>query len=884
MLRWIDELNGEREADERARRIKNEIRRIKFDKEYPDAKKRLRFLYDELDRIEFKADYISVVMDSAVDYRRACRGFKVNGERFVRLVGTPGGIKMSTIVFVSERLAPELRRRIDNGRDMTKEFVPAKLEAYRALTCSGSVPVSMPTGIAVISEKELNFTEPAIMLRDGDNGGEPVMTFDSNADIALNMCDGCGMMLPSLAERWSRDVDLDYVACGFNLRAAFTKGMVFAFDFVDFAENVAHNYMIRDIWGNEVDLHNVELILTGSMVKLWSSYSSCDDFISNSLRNHYTFNVTKACPKRLDNERLTNYQFLQSFALDDDDLDELLEPTIRELHDIMSDDPMTGVLFMKGTHLTERNVWNTSDDAIKGIMVDSELYHDPYVKSKIRQSVQGRITDAKIGRIKVHGNYSIIAGDLYALCEHMFGMPIHGILKAGELYSEYWKGTDKVVCFRAPMSCHNNIRTQNVCRSEEASYWFRYIQTGTILNVHDSLTHALNGADFDGDLIFLTDNPVLIRRTENLPVIMCEQGNARKVVPSEEDFITSNINGFGDDIGKITNRITAMFDVQSRFEPGSIEYETLAYRIQAGQLLQQAAIDRIKGIISNPMPREWYNRSSVHKMPESTPEERSRKELYLKIVADRKPYFQRYIYSEVMRTYKSYINRAEGNCTSRFRMPISELMSLEEPSEEQKEFIMWYSVRMPVGIHDCVMNRICRRIEHETASGINSAQTRPYDYSVLLSDTVGTQSMKFAVGNAMREYGYEIERIAVQYRDNPTKKMFDGKAALQRFVEETMLLKCPNADTACDIAIRHCMRRRSNMNFLWDLFGDMLVDRMLRVKGYTMTFPTMDDNGDIEYCGDRFSIIITSLDGDADKTDTQREGLCGTASGDEDVW
>ena len=87
--------------------------------------------------------------------------------------------------------------------------------------------------------------------------------------------------------------------------------------------------------------------------------------------------------------------------------------------------------------------------------------------------------------------------------------------------------------------------------------------------------------------MFLTDNPVLVRRTRNLPVIMCQQGNAQKIVPTEDDFIASNIIGFGDDIGKITNRITAMFDVQSQFEPGSEEYEELAYRIQSGQLLQQ---------------------------------------------------------------------------------------------------------------------------------------------------------------------------------------------------------------------------------------------------------------------------------------------------------
>lgn len=88
----------------------------------------------------------------------------------------------------------------------------------------------------------------------------------------------------------------------------------------------------------------------------------------------------------------------------------------------------------------------------------------------------------------------------------------------------------------------------------------------------------------DGDIVMLTDNPVLLRKTRKLPAIMCVQRKAVKCVPNQEDLVRSNIASFGDDIGKITNRVTSMFDVQSRYEPGSREYEVLAYRICCGQL------------------------------------------------------------------------------------------------------------------------------------------------------------------------------------------------------------------------------------------------------------------------------------------------------------
>ena len=78
-----------------------------------------------------------LIIDKEKDYWRACKGFKINGIKYVRLLGTNGGIKNSTIVFVSERLATELRRLIDNGRDKTKELVPASWRLTR-LWCAAA--------------------------------------------------------------------------------------------------------------------------------------------------------------------------------------------------------------------------------------------------------------------------------------------------------------------------------------------------------------------------------------------------------------------------------------------------------------------------------------------------------------------------------------------------------------------------------------------------------------------------------------------------------------------------------------------------------------------------------------------------------------------------
>lgn len=588
MLRWIDELNGITDADARAHQIKTNIKHLRKEPNSVQNRRRIKELYAELDALQFKPDYMCLIIDREKDYYRACRGFSINGIRYKRLLGTNGGIKNSTIVFVSERLLPELSRRVENGRDAEKELVTAKLEAYKALTCSASTPVSLPHGVLVVDDAETEFLSDIIYLTD-ENEGEPLMEERKAQNITLDASDGYGLMLPSLAVRWSEELGLDYMMSGANTRFSYEKGTVFVFDFVEFAEKVAHNFLVKDAWGNEVDVRNVEIVLTTSMVKLWDSYKSCDEYINTSLQNGYTFGIAKTCPKELENERNLNYQFIQSYDLTDEDIDELITPTMNEIRDVLHGDWRKTILFLRGAGLNENNVERLDDDYIKAVMIDQRMLDDPFIQNSIYQLIRNRINEAKVGVLKVHGNFSIILGDPYLLCQSIFGLEKTGLLKAGEVYNQYWAdvGAKELACFRAPMTCHNNIRLVHPVNSDDARYWYRYITTATVLNSWDTITAALNGADCDGDIVMLTDNNVLIRKHHALPALMCAQRKAKKVVATEADFVRSNIDSFGNDIGQTTNWITSMFDVRAGFEVGSREYEALSYRIRCGQLYQQ---------------------------------------------------------------------------------------------------------------------------------------------------------------------------------------------------------------------------------------------------------------------------------------------------------
>lgn len=451
ILTWINELNGTQDCDEKAKVIKKEIKWIKKQPTSKENKIRISELYKELYGLQFKKDYVCVVMNKKSHYKRANKGFKINGITYKRLFCTTGGVKMSTVVYVSENVADELKKRISNGRDESIPIVPAKYGAYESLVASGSLEVSwprgkdapIPGGVIVVKDCYTCFKADVINVDDSNYPDEPMVELMTDQDIKNNASDGCSIITPELSRRWNGELngDFDRTISGFNLRNAFLKGMTFTFDIVKFAEDVMgasencpEKYFITDAWGDERDIRDALLIVTESQLKLWNNYSSWEDYYYKCMENKYTFRIAKTAPyfEELDEVRQLNYQFIQSLDLNDEDINELISPTVNEIKGIMGLDVRKTIAYLCGKGLDDETV-QYADVFAKALMIEPKMIEDPFIRNKIRKMISKRIKDAKIGVLDAQSNFQIISGDLYALAESMFGLEPTGLLKAGEI-------------------------------------------------------------------------------------------------------------------------------------------------------------------------------------------------------------------------------------------------------------------------------------------------------------------------------------------------------------------------------------------------------------------------------------------------------------------
>lgn len=894
VLRWMPELTGKPDSDVRASQIKRDIRYLKKQESSQENKKKISQKYDELYELQFQPHYMMLVMDSPKDYRYVYKngfyitidyGHKTETVKYRRFLGTAGSIKKSTIMFVDENIYDRLMVKMNNGRyegpdadepvktyngkELSYKFIPAKLNAYFALACSASIQVPWPR-IIVIDDVETSFD--AVVREVKDTGNEenpdwPSVTDDIRKTITINTCDGMGFITPEMSAKWAEYLhEGSEPLSGYNVRCAFLKGMVFTIDFQKFAEEVAHTYIVKDAWGDERDVRDADVILTVSMLKLWNSYAGCDDYLEHCMKNGYEFCIAKSAPHELRNVHTTNYQYLQDFKLTDDQINELIEPTVTKIKECLGLDWRKLILYMCGVGLDEKSVVHM-DPMCKAIMANPMLIQDPFVRSKVSRMIQKRINSAKIGVLDVEGDYAIIGCDPYALMQNMFGLNVTGLLHAGECYHKFWsdQGVSEVIAFRAPMTSHENVCKLKVVDNEETQKWFRYITTCCMLNGWDTTAIRCNGADYDADTFFTTNNQVLLDTFEYKTTLMCLQDSVPKKRPVEEDYVKSDINGFGDSIGSVTNKATNMISLREQFDPDSEEYKRLTYRISTMMNFQQNAIDRIKGVVARPVPKEWLN-SRMFKIEEDDDEDTIRdKQINANIAAEIKPWFFIYRYSQLKSELDKYMKSVKSNCKIRFGKSLDHLYTSADKTEEEEAFIYHYEKYLPVSRAPGTMNRICWQIEDafKTTDVLPEVE---FDRGILKSDLQYTTDEYDAIKKLYDEYNSNMQLFLKRKKQNELgddEVGFDVVHLKDIFIEECAKV-CPNEEVLANIVIDLCYTSNKNKTFAWDVAGEQIFKNVLKNNGYIITYPVKDENGDIEFGGKRFSLYTQQIGGDLD--------------------
>lgn len=847
---------GDSEVLRVIRRITNhpysKDRLVELLKERKDAKKlkwtegwqdTVRELNARIDEQLFIPDFLSVEFPNTREYDKLNeKGFKVNGIEYTWLMCGAGHQRTNRAMYVNKGIYEPLDEILRNGSKV-KEIVLAKYNAYYALSSSSTYRVRRPR-VCVIDDCEIKMTK----LVDFVSNGEITRC---EREMAFNLFDGQGLISPEFSELWAKDVGIrDYIPSAWGVRCSFIKGMCVTFDFHTFARDIAKTETIKDIWGKEYLVSEIDLIISKSQFKLWNAYEDWQDYENNLIKNGLSWGVSKVSP-RVNEEKTvmtTNYQFLQVLNLSDEDIKGLCDQTVDWLKSVSCGDINKTKLYLLGSmankYDAETIFQNVQDNFVKCLLMEDKMIEDEYIRSRIVKSINKKIRESYFGNLIVDGNFMARISDPYAQCEFAFGMEVKGLLEDKRHYSWYWaeRGVDSVVAMRSPLTYKTEAHLLKFKNDIRCQMWYKYLTSGIVYNVWgvDCLLEA--GADYDFDIVATTNNKYFIKGIlgTDIPVTYEARKPSKRPLDRNELIKIAGV-GFSPEIGLLTNHSTTFHDMQSRYEKGTEQWNELERRLKICCEQQSMQIDKAKGLVIDDIPKYWTNyKSALEK-------DGGERGLNCELLIEKRPYFMRYRYRDYNKQYKDMLSDKKMYCEIVFGNSDGQG---NENSEEFAQMEKYYNKRCNLSFNNGIMNKICRYME-ENLKEIKSKK-KVENVAQPLNDIMGGGDNN----GAEKE---QVLGVWKSYLETKQQKKLEEKQCVtwEQYFKKIRNYCMENISPDLVSLARHAYQicyienPKKAKDFLWDCFGEVVRGEF--EKYYIMAqVPEKDESGGIEYLGKKY--------------------------------
>ena len=81
-------------------------------------------------------------------------------------------------------------------------------------------------------------------------------------------------------------------------------------------------------------------------------------------------------------------------------------------------------------------------------------------------------------------------------------------------------------------------------------------------------------------------------------------------------------------------------------------------------------------------------------------------------------------------------------------------------------------------------------------------------------------------------------------------------------MEENCFSICPNEQILCEILLDVCYRDGVDVSIVWNLCGDVIVDKLVKKSG-VYSYPERDEDGEFSYGGVKFTMKNVLIGGEA---------------------
>ena len=510
--------------------------------------------------------------------------------------------RQSKLSFLREDVYDQVRRRIQ--MDMTiGDCQLSKLYAYNGLMLSSGtrldgIGIDKPHRVIVVDN-------PVVMTR-----GVPVVTVEDDGtqnstrkyhrverrmDIPITCFDGEGLISKQYAKVIDRALCGAVVHTSFQIRLPYIKGMVHQVDFQEILD-LCGQTVIRDSWGQEHNVKDVDIILTKSMFKgfgwLKDSGMTWADYWDAFRRYHHALYITNVSKVKPETHTELNYQFLNTVSIREEEF----RP--RDLPDGWDHSPeedernwltkqtevayynfCANKTFQQEYFLQRMNRWGIlpfrkNREHLLGEILrkNPRMIGEPIYQQELAGRAKQILKNYSLGRLIVAGDNRYLSGDLMDFLSYLLEtLPQK---KRNKAFYDVTKSLRfKTSAFYAPGAAYQHgdtctlLRNPHIARNEELQlsaydakkekrqmrhFYFRHLTDLVMVDSTMLAAERLGGADYDGDMVKTIADPILnecVRRNyeasrgiaddalsneANIPLLMIP--SATPLIRSAEDW------------------------------------------------------------------------------------------------------------------------------------------------------------------------------------------------------------------------------------------------------------------------------------------------------------------------------------------------------------
>lgn len=528
-----------------------------------NKKKKIISLYNFA--VNHKTDYFSLSADTIreefynngvnVEYitrKRNGNIIKTEVIHYKMLYRSTGKAKKGTCMFIRDKLYNKAINYLRMGIKLPKHNADiVGISAYSSLVCSGIVgKVKInPKNILVLKDVDRYFNTNVISVETDENK-HCIAKAIKDYKLKNTLFDGQALIDSSIFPNWGNGYIL--------LRHHFCKMAAFCSNiqlfFRDYFGDDYYSATVKDMWGNEHYVKDIELITTDNAMK-WIKYDVSYDYWCNKVyENDCMFGIVKtAHPSKLGNVQRMSYQMVNS--LDVEIMENVCKESIEYINRLKTDDDFFLDYLRKNINFS-----NDYEALIALCEQNRDFLRSSYFRDRKKAIIMTYVLNFKSGKVIQNADNLVIVGSPYAMLLYgATGNPcdvdkddtfsVEDL--ATQCYTTRFNDNEYLAEFRSPFNGKYNLGYLHNVYNDRFKKYFKFCDQIIAVNMNGTdFQDRNNGSDMDSDSIYTTNQADIVLHAKD-----CKEKYLTIVnnIPKDSNVYDSTMKDFA----RLDNKLAA---------------------------------------------------------------------------------------------------------------------------------------------------------------------------------------------------------------------------------------------------------------------------------------------------------------------------------------